>query len=726
YGIAWVEKQSTSAMRVISTEVTGMAKLAKKVQVGLRLLALVSSVLLLVCVALISNTPAYLAYIIRVGPIVSIIHCAYALWFLLRRKTRSSSTSASYMVFAGIFDLVLDGFFAYSAYVLYMEWDKRDGRWSTLINNRHAKPIIIPAAFITDCSSGGFHLISLCLDLYLFVVYYRLAKLPPGLRSFDFDYPDSQPAERHRLDMWRMKRGMKRSDSTLVEDHPASPMLANFHYPAPEPKHWQHLSVREVPFDQTRQQQQQHQHAHMISESSSRYSRPTTIISELSVEEQQVGSLMHSPRKPRGRSEGRSSSPSRLYSAGSESTFCYSDNEQELPRTLSVRNPDPTSKRNFSASSVKRVVSDWYHQAVGEPALNEPHGTVVHKPGNSISTHGPDHVYSYCGVSGEIREEDEEDDYGEEHEEHDLGDRSRNSHRLTAGLNQYTQVSDVVDDAPSFSDYVDADVPSQFVHQDSIVMPGPRSHLSQDMLLKVPQQAAYELAVTHTDEIERNYNPLTGSIRTVASAALPDKQLPNQPRGLTPTSKDRFYSKPDPTSSLDTIVQSPPTASSDHFNPDGILAAPSSDSGKHKRNRSKYDALLAQGASDETDQHSTPAPAISGPVRDAQGDREGRVVSNSGVDRFAGDSQPPPGTRPVGDLPSNSADQPERTASPTRVSGPKLRKVSGQKPSGTVPGVANGPADEAKVTPATQARLARELPAPGKYKSPGWAKFAGL
>ncbi|KAI5302323.1 hypothetical protein KEM56_000799 [Ascosphaera pollenicola] len=705
YGVGAVEDQSLPDMKIINSRTKGRVRLATIAQSTLRVLSLISALTLLVCVILITHTSGAIAYIIRVGPIVSIIHCSYALWFHLRKKARNPSSSASYMIFAGIFDLVLNGFFAFSAYVAYEEWSRNERDWKTMLTNQNAKKVIVPLTFVANCVTGGLHLLSLVPDIYLLVIYVKISKLPPSLNPLERETLTTRPKKRNRLSDWRVRHSKHFSDATLIGE-PSSPTKSKIGFPTSPTKNG--MAVNQVPFSDTRQ---------FIRDTSSRYSRPTAENADSPIGYQQSTQPHYKiKRKP---VRGRSRSRSRPDTAHSDATLRYSGDEDEQSSSSQPQEPNPSTTAIYEVS-MNAADGDWYH-TIDEPEIAENSGTVVHHKlgsGNHKSRrpYGQDHVYVYCGIDEGLQEEEDED-------EEDPAHQAMETHalRMGSGVNHaYTQVDTYADDMNNDQDALEAASRTGSATKALYGAVAP-TQLSHAQLLNVPYKE--EISFPPLEEIDSNYNPLTGSIRT--NVSFPRLTLPpNQPRGLTPTSKNRFYAQPEIRQELEMIVQSPTEANtpatpttpgawwSDEKDGDDIHTKRSFwNLGKSKK-KIKYDALRDIGDSDGP----TPSTAISGPSPTGNGDREGRVVSNSSVERFEGEYLPPCNSNPpVVSFNGNGS------TTDAQESGPKQRNVSGKKT-----GEEQRDTAAAECHSPSKTRVARELLAPGQYRAAGWARFSGL
>ncbi|KAI5282792.1 hypothetical protein KEM54_002585, partial [Ascosphaera aggregata] len=542
-----------------------------------------------------------------------------------------------------------------------------------------------------------------------------ISKLPSNLNPLERDTLTSRPTRKNRLSDWRVQHVKKLSDSTLVGE-PLSPTKTADISCLPSPtKNGLVMSQNSLPATAP---------AAFVRSNSSQYSRPTVVPHSPPKEPYEVGRQIPQGQMVMGQSvSGHERTRSRPDTSSSNATVRYSGDEDEQPKVPF------TLERNASRTTIYEVPSsytgsDWYYHNA-EPEFNENSGTVIHhsvgnKKYRSRNLYGSDHVYVYCGIDEGIEEGDEEGEC-----EGGLARESFNNHAPKAKLgpgSEYTQVD--ADDSDSYQDTIIKSVnqPDEFHDAE------PTAVLSQSLLLNVPEIEETAIHLPSPDEIDDTYNPLTGSVR--GNTTFPFlATLPNQPRCLTPTSKDRFYSRlaaqPVTQSSiLETIIQSPTEPTRPITPGTKQSEAPIEHEvqkkkslwklRKSKKQKSQHEALKSKDNGGLPDSSAVaPVPAAS-----IKSDREGRVVSNSGAERFAGEHQPPISTDSSGVGVMGSI----RVIDP-KVAGPKQRKVSGRNPADeqfSIISTAN------ILSPSPSGKIPREVPGSGQYKAPGWARFSGL
>lgn len=103
-------------------------------------------------------------------------------------KGRTPASSASYMLFAAFFDAGLIPFFVFTAMIShqqYLEPSEFEGHWQTLFGDYPSTMKIINSTFLISVTDGGIHLVSLCISIYLAVIFRKIAKLPPDMNPLE-------------------------------------------------------------------------------------------------------------------------------------------------------------------------------------------------------------------------------------------------------------------------------------------------------------------------------------------------------------------------------------------------------------------------------------------------------------------------------------------------------------------------------------------------------------
>lgn len=161
---------------------------------------------------------SYITIANYVQPGVAMLHDAYGIYHLTRKATgRTPASTASYMAFAAAFDASLIPFFAFSAYESAMQYKMiqgsttASGQWTTLLpQGTTIMSTLTGAAFLATTITGGLHLISLALNIYLCMVFRRILNLPPDMNPLE-DHLTARPHKRNKSELSNL------STSTLAE-----------------------------------------------------------------------------------------------------------------------------------------------------------------------------------------------------------------------------------------------------------------------------------------------------------------------------------------------------------------------------------------------------------------------------------------------------------------------------------------------------------------------------
>lgn len=104
------------------------------------------------------------------------------------RATRRPMMTASYMIFASVFDFCLTPFFGFTAAVAALQranggsgaWD-----WGTRWNLHNTLPSLVKALLVISIVSAALHLCGFGIDVYLAVIFRRAGQLPPDMNPLD-------------------------------------------------------------------------------------------------------------------------------------------------------------------------------------------------------------------------------------------------------------------------------------------------------------------------------------------------------------------------------------------------------------------------------------------------------------------------------------------------------------------------------------------------------------
>ncbi|PNS21045.1 L-2-hydroxyglutarate dehydrogenase, mitochondrial [Sphaceloma murrayae] len=159
------------------------------IQLFFRILQLIGALGLFVCVICIRGFQDVQGWIMRIPPAYDALLNLYAIYHLVRpAHSRPAGSSASYNFFALMMDGALIPFYVYTAmfsYSNYMQVPNTEGRWRTFFDNDDATAKVLWTAFLTACTVGGMHVISMVLDLLLLIWFRKISNMPPDMNPLD-------------------------------------------------------------------------------------------------------------------------------------------------------------------------------------------------------------------------------------------------------------------------------------------------------------------------------------------------------------------------------------------------------------------------------------------------------------------------------------------------------------------------------------------------------------
>jgi len=136
-----------------------------------------------------------------------VISC-YAIFHLLRpAKARTPLSSASYHIFALVMDVGLIPFMVITAFFSQKNWaldSKSDARWHSFFNLSGTNTVLL-VTWIAAIAIGALHLFSIGIDIYLIIIFRKIANYPP----------DSNPLEDNLTSRAASKHAYKNSDMTV-------------------------------------------------------------------------------------------------------------------------------------------------------------------------------------------------------------------------------------------------------------------------------------------------------------------------------------------------------------------------------------------------------------------------------------------------------------------------------------------------------------------------------
>ncbi|CAK4033726.1 hypothetical protein DOTSEDRAFT_31855 [Lecanosticta acicola] len=184
-------------------------------QLLLRVVQEVGALGVLVCVICLKMDNDGPGWITRVAPAWDVVITMYAIYHLLRpAKGRTPATSSSYHFFALFMDTGLIPFYVFVALYANQNYNEQpgvDGRWTSFFTTNVATTKLIFATFIASVVLAGLHLISIALDLYLIVMFRKIARMPPDMNPLEDNLTGSIRRSRSRS----QKHKYKNSEATV-------------------------------------------------------------------------------------------------------------------------------------------------------------------------------------------------------------------------------------------------------------------------------------------------------------------------------------------------------------------------------------------------------------------------------------------------------------------------------------------------------------------------------
>ncbi|CAG8076536.1 unnamed protein product [Penicillium salamii] len=182
----WGSFNTATSFTPMNPRTKDRVKYARTAQLVLRVITLLGALGSLFCSIVIKGAAATIIWIIRAGPIVAILHTIYGIVHNSRSVVnRPAGSQASYGVFASTLDFGLVPFYVFTAYIAYEEWTSNAYKWGTLFNNSDITPTIAETTFILALANGAFHLVSLAISIFLAVTFRKITRLPPDMNPLE-------------------------------------------------------------------------------------------------------------------------------------------------------------------------------------------------------------------------------------------------------------------------------------------------------------------------------------------------------------------------------------------------------------------------------------------------------------------------------------------------------------------------------------------------------------
>lgn len=121
-------------------------------------------------------------------------HTYYGVYHHCRGATaRTPGSSSAYHVFSGIADLVVLSVYAFGAYTIH----QNSASWATRLSDQKLMDTFIPAAYYTIVGTGGLHVLSLTISLWLGYMFQKISTMPPDMNPLE-DHLTARPSHRKK------------------------------------------------------------------------------------------------------------------------------------------------------------------------------------------------------------------------------------------------------------------------------------------------------------------------------------------------------------------------------------------------------------------------------------------------------------------------------------------------------------------------------------------------
>ncbi|KAL2173868.1 uncharacterized protein P884DRAFT_251146 [Thermothelomyces heterothallicus CBS 202.75] len=223
-----------SQFHPVSRRTTGWIKAMRVVQVCLRVVQITAAIGLIAAVVVVG----LMGWIMAVTLGLVILHAGYSVFHHFQPAgARTPGSSAAYQAFSSISDLCLLPLYAYGAVMTR----SKNEEWKTAApEDRPADPDVtrymMPSIFYGLIGAGGLHLLSLAISLWLALMFWRIAKMPPDMNPLEANLT-SRAHKRNKSSV-----ATTSTDSTYSDEKPGT-MLYDDDSSRPPP----------IPFMHTRQ-----------------------------------------------------------------------------------------------------------------------------------------------------------------------------------------------------------------------------------------------------------------------------------------------------------------------------------------------------------------------------------------------------------------------------------------------------------------------------------------
>ncbi|PHH84296.1 hypothetical protein CDD83_2184 [Cordyceps sp. RAO-2017] len=157
-------------------------KWVRRGQLVLRAVQLTGALGILTLMVIILGPSEATAWVMRITPGISVIHCLYATYHLARNAAaRTPATSAAYQAFAVMLDLSVVSLYTYGAFSAHQQMSS----WYTRFSSQDATPHLTLAVYYLLIGTGTLHLVSISVSLWLALTFRKISLMPPDVNPLE-------------------------------------------------------------------------------------------------------------------------------------------------------------------------------------------------------------------------------------------------------------------------------------------------------------------------------------------------------------------------------------------------------------------------------------------------------------------------------------------------------------------------------------------------------------
>ncbi|KAK8128281.1 hypothetical protein PG984_009389 [Apiospora sp. TS-2023a] len=158
-------------------------KFSRKVQLGLRVFEGTAGLGLLALMILLTKVDPITSWVLRITPGVVAIFSVYAVYHLGQAPAaRAPGSAAAYQLFAAFTDLAVLPLYTFGGMAIV----NHGSEWTNLTGNEMlTSSYFVPVAYYTLIGSGGLHVVSLAISLWLGYMFRRISHMPPDMNPLE-------------------------------------------------------------------------------------------------------------------------------------------------------------------------------------------------------------------------------------------------------------------------------------------------------------------------------------------------------------------------------------------------------------------------------------------------------------------------------------------------------------------------------------------------------------